>query len=234
MFIEFAAGTVGALTGLAAYGVRGRSSNLFGPSVWRGSPDRRTLALTFDDGPSESTGEILDILERHRARATFFQCGMNVRRLPDMARAVAGRGHEIGNHSHSHTRFYLRSSRTIQLELERAQETIAATTGAVPVLFRAPFGARWFGLRAAQRRLSLMGVMWTAIGRDWTLDGAAIARRLLRKASAGAIFCLHDGREIQPHPDIRQTTEALRRLLPELESRGFRLETVSELICPKN
>ena len=75
-----------------AWAVRGRSAAVFGPSVWRGPRDRRALALTFDDGPSESTPEILEILARHGVPATFFQCGANVERLPEIARAVgAGR-----------------------------------------------------------------------------------------------------------------------------------------------
>src|SRR5215469_18470833 len=83
--------TAGALLGWA---VRGRSSRVFGPSVWRGSRARRTLALTFDDGPSESTPAILEILGRYGVSATFFQVGLNVERLPAVARSVREAGHE--------------------------------------------------------------------------------------------------------------------------------------------
>jgi peptidoglycan/xylan/chitin deacetylase (PgdA/CDA1 family) len=217
-----------------AYGVRGRSSSLFGPSVWRGPADRRALALTFDDGPSESTPRLLELLERHGARATFFQCGANVRRLPRIAGEVARGGHEVGNHSDSHPRFYFRSASFIRGELARAQAAIAEAAGVAPVLCRIPYGARWFGLRAAQRSLGLLGVMWTAIGLDWKLPPAAVASRLARRAVNGAILCLHDGRATQPGPDIGPTLEAVRRLLPELQSRGFQFRTVSDLICPQN
>src|SRR5947208_9199513 len=88
-----------------AYAVRSPRSDLFGPSVWHGPRDLRAVALTFDDGPSESTPEILAELERYRARATFFQCGLNIRRLPDVAREVFAAGHEIGNHSYTHPLF---------------------------------------------------------------------------------------------------------------------------------
>ncbi len=69
-----------------AWAVRGRSSQVFGESVWRGPRDRRAVALTFDDGPSEGTPQLLDVLARYQASATFFQCGANVERLPAMAR----------------------------------------------------------------------------------------------------------------------------------------------------
>src|SRR5215472_3040915 len=96
--------------GLMAYGVRGRSATLFAPSVYRGPASRRSIALTFDDGPSESTPELLRLLAEHNVLATFFECGASVERLPEIAREVAGRGHEVGNHSYSHPRFYFRST----------------------------------------------------------------------------------------------------------------------------
>jgi peptidoglycan/xylan/chitin deacetylase (PgdA/CDA1 family) len=234
MLIEILAGASCAAAGVMAYGVRGRSARLFGPSVWRGPAERRSIALTFDDGPSESTPELLDLLERRQMRATFFQCGLNVERLPEVAREVAARGHELGNHSHMHPRFYLRSRRFLYEELARAQYIISANTGVTPRLFRAPYGARWPGLGAAQSRLSLLGVMWTVFGRDGVLPAEGIARRLLGGARNGAILCLHDGHEVRPRPDVRPMLEAVRRVLPELEARGFRLETVSELLCPRN
>jgi peptidoglycan/xylan/chitin deacetylase (PgdA/CDA1 family) len=101
-------------------------------------------------------------------------------------------------------------------------------------LFRAPYGARWFGLRTAQKRLGLLGVMWTALGKDWKLPGTAVAAQLAAVAENGAIFCLHDGRGVQPNPGIRATLEAVGRLVPELEDKGYHFETVSEILCPKN
>jgi peptidoglycan-N-acetylglucosamine deacetylase len=229
MFIESMGGMACAAAGLMAYGVRGRSSTLFGPSVWRGAADRASIALTFDDGPSESTPELLALLGRHGVRATFFQCGIHVRRLAEVARQVAGAGHEIGNHGHTHTRLYLRSGRTIYDELARAQEAIFETVGVRPSLFRAPYGARWIGLGAAQRKLGLLGVMWTAIGKDWKLPAPAVAARLGEAARNGAIFCLHDG-----HRAVSTSIEAVSRLIPALEDKGYHFETVSEIICPKN
>jgi len=217
-----------------AYAVRGRSSTLLGPSVHRGSRDRRAVALTFDDGPSEGTEEVLEILQKHRIPATFFQCGMNVLRLPQTARAVQAEGHEIGNHSYSHARLYFRSERTIEQELSQAQDAIARTVGITPGLMRPPFGVRWFGFREAQRKLGLLGIMWTVIALDWKLKSAAISRRLVGGTSNGAILCLHDGRELHHKPDLTQTLRALRETIPALQDRGYRFETVSQLLCPTN
>src|SRR5579864_5637273 len=97
-----ATAAVGAAAGFMSYAVRGRSSRIFAPSVYRGVETRPAIALTFDDGPSESTPALLELLAERKIRATFFMCGRNVRRCPAIAKQVAAQGHEIGNHSDSH------------------------------------------------------------------------------------------------------------------------------------
>ena len=228
-----AAGGLCAATGFMAWAVRGRSSSVFGPSVWRGRSDRRALALTFDDGPSESTPRILEILERHRVPATFFQIGLNVRRLPAVACAVRDAGHEIGNHSETHPLFCFPQTR-IEQELGRAQETIGEHTGTRPRWFRAPYGVRWFGLARAQRRFGLTGVMWTVIGYDWKRPAGAVVEHVTHRAGNGAILCLHDGRELSAGPRAGVTIEAVRDLVPRLLDRGFKFESLEQLICPMN
>jgi len=223
---------IGAPVAAMAWAVRGRSATVFGPSVWHGSRDRRSVALTFDDGPSEGTPAILEILERHSLAATFFQCGANVARLPAVARAVREAGHDIGNHSHTHPLLCFRSPRFMEADLRRAQETIQTHAGFRPVLFRAPFGVRWFGMAGVQRRLQLTGVMWTIIGYDWNRRVDQVVERMSKRVSSGAILCLHDGRELRARPDIGVTVEAVRRLVPMLLDRGYRFETVSRLLCP--
>jgi peptidoglycan/xylan/chitin deacetylase (PgdA/CDA1 family) len=91
---------------------------------------------------------------------------------------------------------------------------------------------RWFGLRAAQRRLTLMGVMWTVIGNDWRWPATRISRLLLDRAANGGIMCLHDGRELRRAPDIRATIDAVEYVIPVLKERGFHFETVSQILCP--
>jgi peptidoglycan/xylan/chitin deacetylase (PgdA/CDA1 family) len=225
-------GTAAGGAAFLAWAVRGRASSVFGPSVYRGPADRKAIALTFDDGPSESTPRVLELLDKYQAPATFFQIGANVERLPGVARAVHAAGHEIGNHSHTHPLFCFHSSAFVFEEFARAQRAIADVTGCAPTLLRAPFGARWFGFRAAQRRLQLRGVMWSAIGYDWKLKADTIVGRMLAGAANGAILCLHDGREVRANPDIRETVAAIARLVPALRDQGYRFDTVSRLLCP--
>jgi peptidoglycan/xylan/chitin deacetylase (PgdA/CDA1 family) len=229
-------GVTGALAavGATAWAVRGRSAKVFGPSVYRGPATRAALALTFDDGPSESTPKLLEILARHRIPATFFMCGTNVRRCATIAREVSSAGHEIGNHTDSHPHLWRCPPHVVSQELDTAQESINSATGVTPRLFRAPYGERWFGLRSAQYRLNLLGVMWTVLGRDWKLPAADVVARLLTHASNGGILCLHDGRDIQPNPDVSATLEAVDQAIPSLLDRGFRFETITQILCPTN
>jgi peptidoglycan/xylan/chitin deacetylase (PgdA/CDA1 family) len=222
----------GAAVAGMCWAVRGRSSAVFGPSVWRGQPGRKAMALTFDDGPGAGSVEILKILAAYGIPATFFQCGQNVRRAPEISHWVRASGHEIGNHSHTHPNCALQPPSFIEAEFQLAQEAIADAAGTEPVLMRAPYGVRWFGFAGMQARLGLTGVMWTVIGRDWKLPAEAVANRVVSGARDGAIVCLHDGRGILKNPDISATIEAVRRIVPELLEKGYRLETVSQLLCP--
>jgi peptidoglycan/xylan/chitin deacetylase (PgdA/CDA1 family) len=230
--LETAMGAALASSGALAYAVRVPSCSWFAPSVWRGAADRPAIALTFDDGPSESTVQLLEILARHGAPATFFQCGANVSRLPDAAREVAAAGHEIGNHTQSHRLLALKSPGFIHRELATAQEAIEHATGVRPRYFRAPYGVRWIGLRSAQQRLGLTGVMWSTIALDWKWQAPAVVSRLLDGAAKGAILCLHDGRVLERRPDIGVTIQAVRELVPKLMEQGFHFEKVTDILCP--
>jgi peptidoglycan/xylan/chitin deacetylase (PgdA/CDA1 family) len=232
--VALGAGIAAAGAAALAYTARSPRSDFFGPSVWRGPQDRPAIALTFDDGPSESTPAILDLLDRHRARATFFQCGLNVRRLPDVSRAVLAAGHEVGNHSYTHLLMSLKPAGIIDEEFSRTQDVIAETTGFSPWLMRAPFGVRWFGFRRMQHRLGLLGVMWSVIGYDWKRPSSFVVEKVKAGISNGAIICLHDGRQLQVKPDVRATLEAVRFLVPMIQDQGYTLETVSQLLCPTN
>ena len=227
-----AAGAVAA-SGFMAYAVGGRSSSIFGESYYHGDRSKPALALTFDDGPSESTPKLLEVLDKHHVPATFFMCGDNVRRCPDVAREVAARGHELGNHTSSHPFLGFKSPRFVYSEMARAQETIQEITGVMPRWFRAPYGARWFGVGQAQQLLRLRGVMWTVIGRDWQWPAERVSERVINNASNGGIICLHDGRTVQPAPDISATIEAVQCAIPRLQERGFEFLTLTQFLCQK-
>lgn len=223
------AGALAVASAVTTYGIIGKSSRLFGPSIYRGDPDQRLISLTFDDGPSPASLVLLDYLDRERIPATFFQCGLNVDRHPEIARAVAAAGHEIGNHTYSHPKLLFKSISFMANEFERAQAAIERATGIVPRYFRAPYGYRWFGIGSAQRKFNLMGVMWTVIGQDWRLPAREVARYVLERVSPGGVICLHDGRGVRPNPDVTPMLEAVREIIPAMKDQGYRFSTVTGL-----
>ena len=229
--LGFTAGAVlGGLSAASAYGSVSKSSQMFGPSVYRGPGTRKSIALTFDDGPSESTPDLLEYLEKEGVAATFFQCGMHVKRLPHVAGQVAAAGHEIGNHSYSHPKLPFKSREFIRQEFSETQRVILAETGVTPMLMRAPYGFRWWGLREVQEQLLLLDVMWTVIGFDWRWPADKISGYVLGRSSPGGIVCLHDGRGTNIRPNIGNTMAAVREIVPRLRDKGYRFETVSGLL----
>jgi peptidoglycan-N-acetylglucosamine deacetylase len=220
------------LSAAAAYGSVAKSSQLFGPTVYRGARGKDSIALTFDDGPSESTPELLEYLDKEEVPATFFMCGMNVKRLPHVAGQVAAGGHQLGNHTYSHPKLPFKSAAFIDHEFTETQKIIQFETGVTPMLLRAPYGFRWLGMREVQQRLSLLSVMWTVIGFDWRWPAGRIATHVLEHCDPGAIVCLHDGRGVAPHPDIGATLAAVRHIVPRLKDSGYTFETVSGVLSP--
>ncbi len=215
----------------ATYGVR---SQWLGRTDWHGRRGTRAAALTFDDGPSEDTGRVLDVLEGFNVRAAFFMVGAHVERLPRVARSVAERGHEIGNHSYSHPIYLYRTGRETRRQLERAQAVIEDATGVRPRLARPPCGVRTPAYFAAARELGLRTVQWDVAGFDWTRRRApAIARAVLGGARAGSIILLHDGDSERKH-DRRETVAALPLIIGGLGRRGLRVAPLSELLTDES
>jgi peptidoglycan/xylan/chitin deacetylase (PgdA/CDA1 family) len=220
--------TVGAaLIYHATYVVR---SQWLGPTDWRGRSQTGAVALTFDDGPSEDTERILDVLAANKLSATFFMIGRNVERLPQTARRVGADGHEIGNHSYSHPIFLYRTPRETRQQLEHAQAVIASTTGIKPRLARPPCGVRTPAYFRAAQSLGLRTVQWDVAGFDWkTRSGKRIAQDVLCRARAGSIILLHDGDSEGKH-DRSETIAALPLIIEGLRARGLRIAPLAQLL----
>src|ERR1700676_5482180 len=133
----------GAAAALAPGGSVGASSELFGPVISHAA-DANTLALTFDDGPNPAvTPQLLDELDRHSARATFFLIGKFARACPELVREISARGHLLGNHTETHANLIFRSRAGIRDELDRRQVAIfSAPPAAPPRWMRPPYGYR--------------------------------------------------------------------------------------------
>ena len=165
-------------------------------SARAGSDNRPVVYLTFDDGPSADmvTDELLHVLARHNATATFFVTGQRVRREPDKIAQIVYAGHAIGNHTHSHAKLTEVSDAQALSELKTASEVILAAGGPPPTCFRPPFGSTDNRINKIASRLGLVPVGWSIDTRDWEKSTSieAIAQALNR-TSQDSIVLLHDG-----------------------------------------
>ncbi|MGI5524953.1 bifunctional polysaccharide deacetylase/glycosyltransferase family 2 protein [Micromonospora sp. CA-259024] len=198
--------------------------------VSRAVPDR-TIALTFDDGPDPRwTPQVLDVLRRHGAHATFFVVGARVNEHPELVRRILAEGHEIGSHTFTHADLAEVSPWRRDLELSLTRKAIAAATGREVTLLRPPFssvptaltGPEYAALRAAAGS-GHIAVLSDLDTRDWQRPGVdQIVRAATPNRGRGAIVLMHDG-----GGDRAQTIAALDRLLPALTDQGYRFTTVS-------
>ena len=178
------------------------------------------------------TPQVLDILHRHGAKATFFCIGDKAARHPALCRDIVQRGHAIENHTqhHRHT-FALLGLAALTREIHAAQTTLAAITGRTPVLFRAPAGIRSPLLDPVLSKLGLRLVAWTRRGFDTrTADAATVSRRLLRDLDPGAILLLHDGNSARSPHGVPVILEVLPAVLEAAAAAGLRAVTLAEAL----
>lgn len=201
--------------------------------VWDVRTDRKVIALTFDDGPNPNyTPKILDLLKEYQARATFFVTGTQVKKYPQIAKRQVLEGHELGNHTYGHPKMSALGAQQIVKELIRTEQAIVAATGKQPPrLFRPPGGYLDPVLVTGARQAGYTTVLWSfhQDTQDWNRPGVSkIVNKVVHSARRGDIVLLHD------HGGNRsQTVRALKRILPELQKRGYRFVTVSELLHEK-
>jgi len=233
-------------------------SQVLGPALVRGSVEKKQIALTFDDGPLPPySDQILDILQSRKVQATFFVCGKDVEKHPQIVRRIHSDGHTIGNHTWSHPYLYFMSREKITEEIDRTQNAIHQATGYTPKLFRPPYGGRWFGLYPVLRDRGLHLVQWSVSGDDWKVGAVDIAATVRNGLRPGAVILLHDGRQKpggylqrflrndahatdqrnqrpalpQPDADASETVKALPAIIDAAQAMGYEFVSVEDF-CP--
>lgn len=212
---------------LTASGLCPRSS-LLGPN-WNRLPAQsaaaRRIAITIDDGPDpEVTPRVLDILDEHKAVATFFCIGDRVVAHPGLTCDIARRGHTIENHSKRHASYFsLLGPRALAAEIASAQDIIGSTVGEPPRFFRAPAGIRNPFLDPVLARLSLRLASWTRRGFDTVSKRpATVLGRLVRGLACGDILLLHDGHAARTADGNAVVLEVLPALLAAINAKQLK------------
>lgn len=186
---------------------------------YRIDPSKPMVALTYDDGPSIYTPQILDVLEQYHARATFFEVGNRVGMYPKTVKRIDGMGCELGNHSYDHANLGIADAGKVQTELSQTDSKIKSLTGKVPALVRPPYGSIGGNLRSNAKRPL---ILWSIDTLDWkTRNAASVYASVMNYVKDGDIILMHDL--------YLSTVNASKQIIPELIRRGYQLVTVSEL-----
>ncbi|GAC1434943.1 MAG: hypothetical protein NVSMB51_03300 [Solirubrobacteraceae bacterium] len=163
------------------------------------------MLLTFDDGPGECTGALLDLLGERGISATFFVLGEQAAARPQLLRRIAAEGHRVGNHSWDHPVLPQLPAPEQRDQLVRTSAAIERLLGEPPTIFRPPYGASSPGLEQIAAALGMTTLLWDVDTRDWQAPGAAAIAAAVRGAQPGEVVLLHDGRRAG-----EQTIEGLR------------------------
>lgn len=205
--------------------------SFFLPIVSRGRTDTQAVALTFDDGPDPvSTPALLDLLDRHRASATFYVTGKRAEQYPELIRQMVDRGHTVGNHSYRHDNLIMfKRSAALKDEIVKAQHVLREL-GVFPATFRPPVGVTSPKLGPVLRSLGMYTVNFNRRAGDrGNRQISAISRKILGKLRAGDIIMLHD---IPPRNGgtLGEWLNEVDRMLCGIEEKGLKVIPLAELI----
>ena len=206
-------------------------TNFLGPVISRGRTGEPFVSLTFDDGPSDAvTPRILDLLDRHQVKATFFVSGVNAQNYPDIMADIIVRGHRIGNHSYHHfPHLMLKSRRSLYYEISEAREVLRAM-GIETKAFRPPVGIINPKLAGVLSELDMLCITFSCRAFDaGNRRIKNLSGRILKKVKAGDIILLHD----IPARDDRDGKHLLREMdaiLTGIRNKGLRIAPLDELI----
>jgi peptidoglycan/xylan/chitin deacetylase (PgdA/CDA1 family) len=182
------------------------------------------IALTFDDGPSESTPRLLALLDAVGAHATFFAVGERLAAFVDQARAVVAQGSALWGHGWDHRGLVGMPPTEVAAQLERTREAIERATGVRPLAFRPPYGAVDETVATCAGQVGQAIIVWSLDSGDWDHgDGPTTVARVLDGARDGAIVLCHE--------TVSSTPDAMARVVPELIARGYELVTVADLLA---
>ncbi len=182
-------------------------------------PEKPVVAITFDDGPSQYTKEIIKTLKENDCNATFFVLGNKVEAYQDVIRESIKNGNEIGNHSYNHKWLSRLSKEKIMEQINKTQDILQQTVNYTPTHLRPTYGSV---NQRIKNTTKLSITLWTIDTKDWKLKNVdRIVERAIKNIEDGDIILMHD--------IFERSSEALKKLIPLLKEQGYQLVTISEL-----
>ncbi len=190
--------------------------------------DKKQIALTFDAAWGNSdTDEILKILEKYGAKATFFFTGQWVSKYPDDVLKIYAAGHSCQNHSDKHSHIDKMSAEELRADIIACNDKIKAVTGVTPTLYRGPYGEYNNTLLTEVESLNMYGLQWNIDSRDWQKKSIDyMVKTVTENAKSGSILLFHN--------DTENTPAAVEQILKILTKQGYSFVTADELIYKDN
>lgn len=196
----------------------------------------KEVALTFDDGPyGTSTEEVLNILRKEKINATFFLIGKNVDQYPEIAKEIVNEGNVVGNHTYNHFKNFAKmSSKDFSADLNKAEISIASSTGVIPKLFRAPYGYISNTMKKELTKDGYTLVRWNVDGNDWNLKktSSQIENSTVVNTKPYSILLMHDGHETSNYSRVN-SIDSLPNIIRNLKNEGYSFVTVDKLLETK-
>jgi len=187
----------------------------------------KIIYLTFDDGPSIYTEQLLNLLNRYKVKATFFCVANFAKAYPDVIEGFKKDGHTIALHSLKHKNSMLQGIMETKKDLEQSLK-IMEELGVQIKYYRPPWGDCNLYLYKELERRGINFILWNVMAEDWEANTTEniIANKLLARVKAGDIICLHDGRGKNEAP--AKTIKALEMVIPKFLEKGFEFRTIDE------
>ncbi|WP_144701996.1 polysaccharide deacetylase family protein [Fictibacillus phosphorivorans] len=219
------------LIGLGYSGLKlssSRNFQFFGGLVTSADTAEKVVALTFDDGPTDNTDEILSILKEEGVKATFFVTGREIEENLKEAKEIVAEGHELGNHSYSHERMVLKTPSYIRNEIESTDKLIRKAGYEGKIHFRPPYGKKLIGLPYYLDKHDRKTILWNIEPETYpeiASDSTKIVKHVSRNIQPGSIILLH-----VMYDSRTESMKSVKGIITDLKAKGYTFKTVSEMI----
>jgi peptidoglycan-N-acetylglucosamine deacetylase len=201
-----------------------RTFQFFGGLTASVETEQKVVALTFDDGPTKSVDQLLPLLEKYNAKATFFLIGKDIEKHPEEAKKLAEAGHQIGNHTYSHNRMVLKSSSFIKEEIETTDELIRKSGYKGEIDFRPPYGKKLVGLPYYLSQHNRETIMWNMEPDTYFIAVSDKVNYVMENMKPGSIILMHP-----MYDQTGDSLQAIEEILQKLTNDGYKFVTVNEL-----
>ncbi len=201
-----------------------RTYQLFGGLTEQIETNQKLVALTFDDGPTKNVSQILPLLDKYNAKATFFLIGEEIEKHPEEAKKIVDAGHQIGNHTYSHNRMVFKTPSYIKEEIQKTDQLIQKAGYKGEIDFRPPNGKKLVGLPYYLNKHNRDTITWNIEPDSYYTNASDKVNYVTENIKPGSIILMHP-----MYDDTSNELQAIEGVLQALSNEGYKFVTVNKL-----